>query len=151
MQLAPSGGNVGKPNHDWFWFYFWLVKKSACALIGHSTLHDVLNQLQNNITIVKTHNVSGFSELCQIGKFSCCFVFQDLPFPSPLESALTMGNLCAYSEGLPIHAADLCALGINVLLWAQNYAQTSTDLRGVRRINRMYDSRKEVTGDRWSQ
>lgn len=53
--------------------------------------------------------------------------------------------MCA--DGLPIHAADLRALGINVILWAQKYAQTSTDLKGVRRLNRMYDLKKEVLED----
>ena len=76
-----------------------------------------------------------------------CFFLQDLPFPSPLESALTMGHLCACSKGLAVHAADLRALGIRVLQWAQSYAQTCTGLKAVRRINEMYDSNSETIGN----
>ena len=54
-----------------------------------------------------------------------------------MESALTMGHFCACSEGLPIPAADLREVGMNVVLWAQNYAQTSTDLKGVRRLTQL--------------
>lgn len=69
--------------------------------------------------------------------FLCPFV-QDLPFPSPLESALTMGSLCAYPEGLPVTAADLREVGKSVTLWAQIHAQTSADLKGVRRLTQKY-------------
>ena len=72
------------------------------------------------------------------------FVFQNLPFPLPLESALTLGNLCARPGGLALSAPDLRTLGMNALLWAQRYAQTSTDLKGVKTLNRIYGSRKEV-------
>ena len=74
------------------------------------------------------------------------FFFQNLPFPSPLESALTMGNLCVRPDGLPRRAPDLRTLGMNVLLWVQRYAQTATDLKAVKTLNRIYDSysRKEV-------
>lgn len=70
--------------------------------------------------------------------------FKNLPFPSPLESALTMGNLCARPGGLPLSAPDLHTLGTNALHWAKLYAQTSTDLKGVKTLNRIYGSRKEV-------
>lgn len=66
--------------------------------------------------------------------------YKDLPFPSPLESALIIGHLCACSNGLPIYGVDLRDLGIRVLQWAQRFAQTCTDLKAVRRIDRMYNS-----------
>ena len=55
-----------------------------------------------------------------------------------------MANLCARPDGLPLRIPDLRTLGMNALLWAQRNAQTSTDLKGVKTLNRIYGSRKEV-------
>lgn len=72
------------------------------------------------------------------------FFLQDLSFPSPLESALIMGHLCACSDGLPIYGVDLRELGIRVVQWAQRFAQTCTDLKAIRRIDRMHNSNSKI-------
>lgn len=63
---------------------------------------------------------------------------KDLPFPSPLESALIVGNFCVCANGLPISAADLQEIGMSVVSWAQIHAQTLTDLKGVLRLKHVY-------------
>lgn len=55
-----------------------------------------------------------------------------------------MGHLCACSDGLPIYGVDLRELGIRVVQWAQRFAQTCTDLKAIRRIDRMHNSNSKI-------
>ncbi|XP_074619191.1 gem-associated protein 5-like isoform X2 [Acropora palmata] len=75
------------------------------------------------------------------------YEMKDLPFPSPLESALTMGHFCSCTDGLSVSTADLQEFGESVVSWAQSHAQTSTDLKGVLRLQLLYSKDPMTIGN----
>ena len=58
-----------------------------------------------------------------------------------------MGHFCSCTDGLSVSTADLQGFGESVVSWAQSHAQTSTDLKGVLRLQHLYSKDPMTIGN----